>query len=110
MSDSSEIMICESCDCEAETVKSNGLNVCKKCDNFECAVCGNDYCDENPVDWNEDLEMCVCEDCAAIEEKKKQEEISVPEPNDVVTSNTSSSAAAVKNKKSAAQNYPRTSS
>jgi len=65
---------CECCDSGLPAVKVQGIFVCKKCNNFECGLCGKEnedpHCD---IAWNEECGMCVC-DCCDDEEEEEEEE------------------------------------
>ena len=55
---------CECCDSGLPAIKVQGIFVCKKCNNFECGLCGKEnedpHCD---IAWNEECGMCVCDCC-----------------------------------------------
>ncbi len=58
---------CECCESGLPATKINGIYCCVRCDNFECKMCKleNDKTGEL-INWNKNLKMCVCDDCAYI--------------------------------------------
>lgn len=56
---------CECCDTFCEVEKINGIICCKKCDNFECKLCGliNTHEDGYPVEYCEEVDKCICDKC-----------------------------------------------
>ena len=64
---------CECCDSGLPAIKVQGIFVCKKCNNFECGLCGkeNKRCN---IDWNEECGMCVCDCCDDDDDDDEEEE------------------------------------
>jgi len=67
---------CECCDSGLPAVKVQGIFVCKKCNNFECGLCGKEnedpHCD---IAWNEECGMCVCDCCDDDDEEEDEESV-----------------------------------
>ena len=71
--DISKMNVCECCESGLAAIKVEGLFVCKKCNNFNCGICGlennsNGYI----INWSETKDMCVCDNCNEEEEEEPE--------------------------------------
>jgi hypothetical protein len=56
--------VCECCESGLPAIKVEGLFVCKKCNNFNCGICGLENNSHGYlINWSETKGICVCDNC-----------------------------------------------